>query len=204
LPAEEGPRILPSYCKSNSSTLPTRGKQFGLSVRSHLLATSLRRTLCDQAAMLSLLAILGGILAIYMLTFPYKLARNYITACKTGLPIIIVPIDQNHPLWMVTCVPLRPKFKVSIVYPFLEVPPLLTFRTRNTCQHGSTKDSTSASTDGNSATDSDPSSNMASPGMIRPFSLSLVAEPRSAHVIRNWRGRLPVGRAISSSRAPRR
>jgi hypothetical protein len=117
--------------------------------------------------MLSLLAILGGLLAIYMLTFPYKLARNYITARKTGLPIIVVPIDQNHPLWMVTCVPLRPKFKVSIISPFPEVPPPADCRTRNTSRNGSMNDSTSASTDGSSATDSDPSRNTASPGMIR-------------------------------------
>jgi hypothetical protein len=64
--------------------------------------------------MLSLLAILGGLLALYLIKFPYKLVRNYITARKTGLPIIIVPIDQNHLLWMVTCVSLRPTFKVSI------------------------------------------------------------------------------------------
>ena len=63
--------------------------------------------------MLSLLTILGCLLAIYVLSFPFKLARNYITARKMGLPIIIVPIDQGHPLWMATCVPLRLTFKVS-------------------------------------------------------------------------------------------
>ena len=63
--------------------------------------------------MLSLLTILGGLLALYALTFPYKLARNYITARKTGLPIIVVPIDQGHLLWMVVCVPLRATYKVS-------------------------------------------------------------------------------------------
>jgi hypothetical protein len=118
--------------------------------------------------MLSLLAILGGLLALYLATFPYKLARNYITARKTGLPIIIVPIDQNHPLWMVTCVPLRPKFKVSLCLSGSEHAILADSCTRNTSQRGSTNDSTSASTDGNSATDSDPSSNTASLGMTRP------------------------------------
>jgi hypothetical protein len=83
-------------------------------------------TLQHRDAMISLLAILGGLLALYLIRFPYKLARNYIIARKTGLPIIVVPIDQNHPLWMVTCVPLRPTFKVSIHCPTLDVRPLLT------------------------------------------------------------------------------
>jgi len=71
--------------------------------------------------MMSLLAILGSLLALYAITFPYSLARNYITARKTGLPIIVVPIDQGHPLWMVTCVPLRLTFKVSPTYPNQDV-----------------------------------------------------------------------------------
>lgn len=70
--------------------------------------------------MLSLLAILGflgGILALYLIKFPYQLIRNYIKARKTGLPIIIVPIDQNHLVWMLTGVSLRPTFKVSLTRP---------------------------------------------------------------------------------------
>jgi hypothetical protein len=63
--------------------------------------------------MLSLLSIIAGLLALYLARFPYKLAVNYIKARRTGLPIIIVPIDQNHFLWMVLSVPLRPVFKVS-------------------------------------------------------------------------------------------
>lgn len=62
--------------------------------------------------MISLLTLIAGLLALYAIKWPYNLARNYIAAKKTGLPIIIVPIDQNNLLWMVTSVPLRPIFKV--------------------------------------------------------------------------------------------
>lgn len=76
--------------------------------------------------MLSLLTIIGGLVALYLLRFPYKLARNYIVARKTGLPIIIVPIDHNHPIWMVASVPLRPTFKVSSTWMSVNIPALLT------------------------------------------------------------------------------
>jgi hypothetical protein len=49
---------------------------------------------------------------LYLARFPYNLARNYIAARKLGLPIIIVPIDQHHLIWMLISVPLRPVFKV--------------------------------------------------------------------------------------------
>lgn len=62
--------------------------------------------------MLSLLTIIGSLVALYLARFPYNLARNYIAARKLGLPIIIVPIDQNHLIWMLISVPLRPVFKV--------------------------------------------------------------------------------------------
>ena len=62
--------------------------------------------------MLSLLTIIGCLVALYLARFPYNLARNYIAARKMGLPIIIVPIDQHHLVWMLISVPLRPVFKV--------------------------------------------------------------------------------------------
>lgn len=65
-----------------------------------------------DATMLSFFAIVAGLLALYMVRFPYNLTRNYITARKMGLPIIVVPIDQNHFLWMIMSVPLRPILKV--------------------------------------------------------------------------------------------
>jgi hypothetical protein len=64
------------------------------------------------ATMLSLFAIIGCLVALYLARFPYNLARNYIAARKLGLPIIIVPIDQHHIIWMLISVPLRPVFKV--------------------------------------------------------------------------------------------
>jgi hypothetical protein len=63
--------------------------------------------------MLSPLTIIASLLALYIAKYPYKLARNYIKARKTGLPMIIVPIDQNNILWMVLSVPLRPIFQVN-------------------------------------------------------------------------------------------
>jgi cytochrome P450 len=72
--------------------------------------------------MLSLLTIIASLLALYLARFPYNLARNYIKARKTGLPIIIVPIDQNHILWMVLSVPLRPIFKVPKSKPKFSYP----------------------------------------------------------------------------------
>lgn len=63
----------------------------------------------------SLLLVAAGLLLLYFLQYPYNLGRNYLTARKTGLPIIIVPIDQNAFLWMVISVPLRPILKVSLL-----------------------------------------------------------------------------------------
>jgi len=62
--------------------------------------------------MLSLFTIIGCLVALYLARFPYNLIRNYIAARKMGLPIIIVPIDQHHIIWMLISVPLRPVFKV--------------------------------------------------------------------------------------------
>lgn len=61
----------------------------------------------------SLFLVIAGLLALYFVRFPYNLVRNYITARKTGLPIVVVPIDQNHFIWMVISVPLRPLLKVG-------------------------------------------------------------------------------------------
>ena len=41
----------------------------------------------------------------------YSLFRNYLTARKTGLPILICPINNYNPLWMVSCIPLNPLYK---------------------------------------------------------------------------------------------
>jgi cytochrome P450 len=41
----------------------------------------------------------------------YALAKNYLKARKTGFPLVICPVNPNHVIWMVTCVPLRPIFK---------------------------------------------------------------------------------------------
>ncbi|KYG41897.1 hypothetical protein M433DRAFT_7589 [Acidomyces richmondensis BFW] len=47
----------------------------------------------------------------YYSTFVYCLIRNAYLARKTGFPSIVVPWDQNHFIWMVTSVPLRPRLQ---------------------------------------------------------------------------------------------
>lgn len=44
----------------------------------------------------------------YISTFVYCFIRNLTNARRTGFPSIIVPWDQNHLIWIVISVPLRP------------------------------------------------------------------------------------------------
>lgn len=62
----------------------------------------------------SILTILGTLVAAYLSTFVYALIRNLIIARKTGLPYIVVPIDQNHFIWMIASIPLRPWFRRNL------------------------------------------------------------------------------------------
>lgn len=62
----------------------------------------------------SILAIIATAAGAYFLTFIYKLIRNFYYAKKSGFPAIIIPWDQNHFVWMVACVPLRPWFKRNL------------------------------------------------------------------------------------------
>lgn len=62
----------------------------------------------------SLLTIFATVVAAYFSTFIYALIRNLIYARKSGLPYIIVPIDQNHFIWMVTAPMLRPFLERSL------------------------------------------------------------------------------------------
>lgn len=55
----------------------------------------------------------------YVSTFIYRFIRNFLNARKSGFPSIIVPIDQNHLLWIILSVPLRPllqKWLPKVVY----------------------------------------------------------------------------------------
>ena len=56
----------------------------------------------------SLLTVLGSLFVAYSSIFIYRLVRNTIYARQSGLPSIYVPWDQNHFVWMVVSVPLRP------------------------------------------------------------------------------------------------
>lgn len=56
----------------------------------------------------TILTVVGTVIAAYFSTFVYCFIRNFINVRGIDLPSIIVPWDQNHFLWMVTSVPLRP------------------------------------------------------------------------------------------------
>ncbi|KAK4897815.1 hypothetical protein LTR27_004587 [Elasticomyces elasticus] len=59
----------------------------------------------------SLLIIAAGLVAVYCSTFVYCFFRNLVRARKSGLPIVVVPCDQNHWTWMLFSVPLRPQLQ---------------------------------------------------------------------------------------------
>jgi len=52
----------------------------------------------ESAAVLVALALLPGCAFFYIL---YGLLINYNAARKTGLPLVILPFDSGHPLWMI-------------------------------------------------------------------------------------------------------
>ena len=55
--------------------------------------------------------IFPALFGLWLLSNLYSLFRNYLSARKSGLPIIIFPFNNYHPLWMVLSVPLRPLFE---------------------------------------------------------------------------------------------
>ena len=56
----------------------------------------------------SIFLVCASLLAAYGASFIFNLVRNSLNARKTGFPSVVVPWDQNHFIWMVTSVPLRP------------------------------------------------------------------------------------------------
>jgi cytochrome P450 len=58
--------------------------------------------------MASLLTIVGSLVLVYCLSLVYRLLVNLVNAKKSGLPYIFIPLDQNHFIWMLVSVPLRP------------------------------------------------------------------------------------------------
>ena len=47
------------------------------------------------------LFVVGTAVALYASTFIYALLRNIVNARQTKLPSIVVPLDQNHIVWMI-------------------------------------------------------------------------------------------------------
>ncbi|KAI5365151.1 Putative cytochrome P450 [Septoria linicola] len=54
------------------------------------------------------------VVSLYLSTFAYNFIRNFLNARKSGLPYFCVPWDQNHFLWMILSVPLRPHLKKAL------------------------------------------------------------------------------------------
>lgn len=62
----------------------------------------------------SLLTILTTLLLAWLSSYVYRFMRNYIWARKSGFPHFIVPWEQDHPVWMIISVPLRPWLKRNL------------------------------------------------------------------------------------------
>lgn len=52
-----------------------------------------------MATSLAVLALLALLLGVFYILYGLKI--NYDDACKTGLPIIVLPFDSANPLWMI-------------------------------------------------------------------------------------------------------
>ena len=60
---------------------------------------------------MSWLSILLALYSVWILSTLYHLFKNYLSARKTGLPIIIFPLNNYSLLWLVSSVPLRPLYE---------------------------------------------------------------------------------------------
>ncbi len=56
----------------------------------------------------SFLILVASLLLAYCSLLVYRLLANLSDARKSGFPYIIIPWDQNHFIWMLTSIPLRP------------------------------------------------------------------------------------------------
>lgn len=57
--------------------------------------------------MVSVLFVLTTLTALYASAFVYRLIRNIFYCRKSGVPWIVVPLEQNHFVWMMLGPPLR-------------------------------------------------------------------------------------------------
>lgn len=57
------------------------------------------------------ITILLSLYSLWVASNVWQLLKNYLSARKTGLPIIIFPLNNYHPIWMILSVPLRPLFE---------------------------------------------------------------------------------------------
>jgi hypothetical protein len=52
------------------------------------------------------LTILLGLYLFWVASTLYSLFRNYLSARKTGLPLVILPFNHYNPVWMILSVPI--------------------------------------------------------------------------------------------------
>ncbi|KAF7194197.1 Cytochrome P450 monooxygenase [Pseudocercospora fuligena] len=55
-----------------------------------------------------------ALVVVYFSSFVYRFLKNWRNARKSGLPYFFVPLDQNHFIWMIISVPLRPWLKRNL------------------------------------------------------------------------------------------
>ncbi|EXJ74386.1 uncharacterized protein A1O5_02682 [Cladophialophora psammophila CBS 110553] len=60
---------------------------------------------------MSWISILLTLYGLWVASTLWNLFKNYLSARKTGLPIIVFPLNNYHPIWMIFSVPLRPLFE---------------------------------------------------------------------------------------------
>ncbi|KIW22830.1 uncharacterized protein PV07_11088 [Cladophialophora immunda] len=60
---------------------------------------------------MSWVSILLTLYGLWVASTLWKLFKNYLSARKTGLPMVVFPLNNYHPIWMILSVPLRPLFE---------------------------------------------------------------------------------------------
>ncbi|OAP63844.1 hypothetical protein AYL99_03071 [Fonsecaea erecta] len=60
---------------------------------------------------MSWIAVLVTLYGLWVASTLWNLFKNYLSARKTGLPIVVFPFNNYHPIWMILSVPLRPFFE---------------------------------------------------------------------------------------------
>src|ERR1700761_2618112 len=68
------------------------------------------------------LTIILGLYAVWVLSTLYRLYTNYLSARKTGLPMIFLPFNHYHPIWMILSVPIFQPLAAKLLPEWLYLP----------------------------------------------------------------------------------